>query len=333
MNIRLVVVGGGSWGTTLASLAAKNTHTTLWARRPDLAKEIDTHHTNSPYLHGFRLTPSLRATDSLVDAVGQADVVVMAVPSHGFRQTLELAAEYVRPWVPIVSLTKGLEQGTNLRMTQVIHELLPGHPAGVLTGPNLAKEILAGDAAAAVVAMSEAHIAEVLQRTFASDLFRVYTNPDVVGCEIAGALKNVIALAAGIADGLGTGDNTKAAVVTRGLAELGRLGVAMGGRPETMSGLAGMGDLIATCTSRQSRTRHVGEQLGKGRALADIEAEMSQVAEGIRSTTVVMALARQYGVDMPICAVMDAVINKGRSPQEAYRGLLRRSPKPGLRGC
>jgi glycerol-3-phosphate dehydrogenase (NAD(P)+) len=333
MNIRLAVVGGGSWGTTLASLAAKNTHTTLWARRPDLAKEIDSHHTNSAYLPGFRLTASLRATDSLADAVGQADVVVMAVPSHGFRQTLELAAEYVRPWVPIVSLTKGLEQGTNLRMTQVIHELLPGHPAGVLTGPNLAKEILAGDAAAAVVAMSESHIAEVLQRTFASDLFRVYTNPDVVGCEIAGAVKNVVALAAGIADGLGTGDNTMAAVITRGLAELGRLGVAMGGRPETMSGLAGMGDLIATCTSRLSRNRHVGEQLGKGRTLPDIEAEMNQVAEGVRSTTVVMALARQYGVDMPICAEMDAVINKGRSPQEAYRGLLRRSPKPGLRGC
>jgi glycerol-3-phosphate dehydrogenase (NAD(P)+) len=209
--------------------------------------------------------------------------------------------------------------------------LLPGHPAGVLTGPNLAKEILAGDAAASVVAMSEPHIAEVLQRVFSSDLFRVYTNPDVIGCEMAGALKNVIALAAGIADGLGTGDNTKAAVITRGLAELSRLGVAMGGRPETMAGLAGMGDLVATCISRQSRNRYVGEQLGKGRSLEDIAAEMNQVAEGVKSTRVVMALARQYGVDMPICAEMDAVVNVGRSAQEAYRGLLRRSPKPEMR--
>src|SRR5215218_7657536 len=161
MKIRVAVVGGGSWGTTVASLAAKNTDTALWARRPDVAKEVDTRHANSAYLPGYRLTPALRATDSLEDAVGQADVLVMGVPSRGFRQTLELAAEYIRPWVPVVSLTKGLEQGSNLRMSQVVNELLPGHPAGVLTGPNLAKEILAGDAAAAVVAMSEPHIAEV----------------------------------------------------------------------------------------------------------------------------------------------------------------------------
>jgi glycerol-3-phosphate dehydrogenase (NAD(P)+) len=331
MNIRVVVVGGGSWGSTVASLAARNTATTLWARRPEVAKEVDAHHTNSAYLPGFTLCESLRATDSLEDAVGGADVVVMGVPSHGFRQTLEQVADHIRPWVPVVSLTKGLEQGTDLRMTQVVEELLPGHPAGVLTGPNLAKEILAGDAAASVVAMSEPHIAEVLQRVFASDLFRVYTNPDVIGCEIAGALKNVIALAAGIADGLGTGDNTKAAVITRGLAELTRLGVAMGGRPETFAGLAGMGDLIATCISRQSRNRYVGEQLGKGRSLADVIAEMDQVAEGVKSTAVVMHLARQHGVDMPICSEMDAVVTEGRSPQEAYRGLLRRAPKPEMR--
>jgi len=296
-----------------------------------VAKEVDTHHTNSAYLPGFKLSESLRATDSLEEAVSGADVVVMGVPSHGFRQTLEQVADHIRPWVPVVSLTKGLEQGTDLRMTEVVQELLPGHPAGVLTGPNLAKEILAGDAAASVVAMSEPHIAEVLQRVFSSDLFRVYTNPDVIGCEIAGALKNVIALAAGIADGLGTGDNTKAAVITRGLAELTRLGVAMGGRPETFAGLAGMGDLIATCISRQSRNRYVGEQLGKGRSLTDVIAEMDQVAEGVRSTAVVMHLARQHGVDMPICSEMDGVVSEGRSPHEAYRGLLRRAPKPEMR--
>jgi glycerol-3-phosphate dehydrogenase (NAD(P)+) len=235
---------------------------------------------------------------------------------------------YVRPWVPVVSLTKGLESGTRLRMTEVVNEVLPGHPAGVLTGPNLAKEILAGHAAASVVAMSEPHIAEVLQRIFSSDLFRVYTNPDVVGCEIAGALKNVIALASGIADGLGTGDNTRAAVITRGLAELSRLGVVLGGRAETFAGLAGMGDLIATCISQQSRNRYVGEQLGRGRSLDEVVDEMNMVAEGVKTVGVVMELAKEHGVEMPICEEMDAVINHGRSAQEAYRGLLRRSPKP-----
>lgn len=327
MNIKVVVIGGGSWGTTMASLAARSTPTTLWSRRPEIADEVAASHTNSRYLPGFTLTPSLAATSSLEEAVGGADVVVMAVPSHGFRATLEAAALYVRPWVPIVSLTKGLEQDTNLRMTEIIGEILPDHPAGVFTGPNLAREILSGHAAASVVAMSQPHVAEVLQRIFAADLFRVYTNSDVVGCEIAGALKNVIALASGIADGLGTGDNTRATVITRGLAEISRLGVAIGGRAETFSGLAGMGDLVATCISAQSRNRYVGEQLGRGRALADIEAEMIMVAEGVRTTGVVMELAAKYGVDMPICAEMDAVVNHGRSAQEAYRGLLRRSPK------
>jgi glycerol-3-phosphate dehydrogenase (NAD(P)+) len=176
--------------------------------------------------------------------------------------------------------------------------------------------------------MNEAHIAEVLQRVFSSDLFRVYTNTDVIGCEVAGAVKNIVALASGMADGLGTGDNTRAAVITRGLAELSRLGVAMGGRSETFTGLAGMGDVVATCISAQSRNRHVGEQLGKGRRLEDVLAEMDQVAEGVNATAVVMELARDLGVDLPICAEMDAVVNQGRSPHEAYRGLLRRSPRP-----
>jgi glycerol-3-phosphate dehydrogenase (NAD(P)+) len=328
MNIRVVVLGAGSWGTTVASLAAHNTDTTLWARRAGLAAEIHKEHTNSVYLPGFLLADSLRATADLADAVSEADVLVMAVPSHGFRAVLEEAADHVRPWVPVVSLTKGFEQGTNLRMTQIIAELLPEHPAGVLTGPNLAKEILAGDAAAAVVAMNEAHISEVLQRVFSSDLFRVYTNTDVIGCEVAGAVKNIIALASGMADGLGTGDNTKAAVITRGLAELSRLGVAMGGRAETFAGLAGMGDLVGTCISKQSRNRYVGEQLGMGRPLDEILAETTEVAEGVKATRAVMELAGDYGVDLPICSEMDAVVNQGRSPHEAYRGLLRRSPRP-----
>ena len=331
MNIRVVVIGAGSWGTTLASLAARNVPTVLWARRPEVAKQIEVDRENTDYLPGFRLSDSLRATDDLADAVGQADVLVMAVPSAAFRQTLETAAEYVRPWVPVVSLTKGFEHGTRFRMSQIITELLPGHPVGVLTGPNLAKEILAGDAAAAVVATSQPHVTEVLQRVFSSDVFRVYTNDDLVGCEVAGAVKNIIALASGMADGLGTGDNTRAAVITRGLAELTRLGLAMGGQAATFAGLAGMGDLVASCVSRQSRNRHVGEQLGKGAQLAEVLAGMRQVAEGVQATSVTMELADQYGVDMPICAEMDAVCNHGRDPHEAYRGLLRRTSPPDRR--
>jgi glycerol-3-phosphate dehydrogenase (NAD(P)+) len=202
----------------------------------------------------------------------------------------------------------------------------------VLTGPNLAKEILAGDAAAAVMAMADATIAEALQDIFASDVFRVYTNPDVVGCEVAGALKNVMAIASGMADGLGTGDNTRAAVITRGLAELTRLGCAMGGRQSTFAGLAGMGDLIATCISTQSRNRYVGEQLGRGRKIDEILDEMRMVAEGVKTSRVVMELAEQYGVDLPIAASVYAVVHEGAPATEAYRGLLGRESRSEMHG-
>jgi len=331
MNVRVVVVGAGPWGTTVANLAVRNAPTTLWARDPALAEEIDRSATNSRYLPGFALDPALRATSSLQDAVEAADVVVMAVPSHVFRDTLDAVAAHVRPWVPVVSLTKGLEPVTNLRMTEIVEEVLPGHPVGVLTGPNLSKEILDGQAAAAVIALGVPHISEVLQRVFASDLYRVYPNDDVVGCEIAGAVKNVIALASGIADGLGTGDNTRATVITRGFGEMMRLGTALGGRTETLSGLAGMGDLIATCIAQEGRNRSFGEELGRGRPLEELLAAYPHGIEGVRAAAPVMALARRCGVDMPICAEMDAVVNHGRSPAEAYRGLLRRSPQAALR--
>lgn len=330
MNIRVVVLGGGTWGSTMASLAARNVATVLWARNQAVAEEINARHTNEAFLPGATLTENLQATSSLRQAVEQADVLVMAVPSHAFRQTLEAAALYVRPWVPVVSLAKGFEQETNLRMTQIVSEVLPGHPAGVLTGPNLAHEIVSGHAAASVVAMNEPNVAEVLQRVFASDLFRVYTNSDVIGCEVAGATKNVIAIASGIADGLETGDNTRAAVITRGFAELTRFGIAMGGRPETFSGLAGMGDLVATCINPASRSRWVGEQLGRGRPLGEVRTELRFAVEGLRSAGVIIELAAQLGLDLPICAEMDAVVNHGRSPQEAYRGLLRRSANPSV---
>jgi glycerol-3-phosphate dehydrogenase (NAD(P)+) len=325
MPMQVAVIGGGSWGTTVAHLCAKNAPTTLWARRDDVAAEVRDHHRNSQYLEGFDLTPSLDATSSLEQAVRSADLLVMGVPSHGTRETAKELAPFLRPWVPVVSLSKGLEQGTRLRVTQVLEQELPGHPRGVLTGPNLAKEILAGGAAASVIAMEDPVIAEALQDVFGSDGFRVYTNPDVVGCEIAGALKNVMAIASGMAQGLGTGDNTRAAVITRGLAELTRLGCAMGGHQVTFAGLAGMGDLIATCISPQSRNRYVGEQLGRGRTIDEVIEEMSMVAEGVKTSKVVMELAREHHVRMPIAREVHRVVHEGATAAEAYRGLVTRA--------
>jgi glycerol-3-phosphate dehydrogenase (NAD(P)+) len=326
MPIRVAVIGAGSWGTTVAHLAAFNAPTMLWARDDDVAGEVEHKHTNSKYVPNYDLHPGLRATSDLEAAVSGADVIVMGVPSHGFRETLTEVAKFVRPWVPVVSLTKGLEQGTKLRMSQVVHEVLPGHPVAVLTGPNLAKEILAGQAAAAVVAMADDFVASELQTIFTSNLFRVYVNRDCVGSELGGVLKNVIAIAAGMADGVGAGDNTRAAVMTRGLAEMTRLGVAMGGDPMTFAGLAGMGDLLATCMSRQSRNRYVGEQLGRGRSIDEIISEMNQVAEGVKSCSTVLELAEEHGVEMPIAAEVVGVVHGGRSAFDAYRGLISRKP-------
>lgn len=310
----------------MASLAARNAPTTIWTRREDVATEINEEHANSVYLSGERLDSNLRATTDLEQAADDADVIVMAVPSHGFRQVLEDAAPYIRPWVPIVSLTKGLELQTHNRMTEVIHEVLPNHPAGALAGPNLAKEIVQGYAAAAVIAMPEERVANSLQRIFTRTVFRVYSSTDVCGVEIAGALKNVFAISAGMAAGLGTGDNTRALVIARALAEMTRLGEAMGGERHTFAGLAGMGDLIATCISPLSRNRHVGEELAKGRSIEEVIESMHMVAEGVKTSRVVMKLAERYGVEMPIAHEVYAVLNERRSPQEAFRGLLRTTP-------
>ena len=331
-QVQVAVLGAGSWGTTVASLAAANAGTTLWARRADLAAEIDERHENSAYLPGMTLHPTLRATSSLEDVVSPADVLVVGVPSHGFRATLEEAGKYVRPWIPIVSLSKGLERGTAMRMTQVIDAVLPGHPTGVLAGPNLAREVLQGFAAASVIAMADDHVACSLQSLFASRSFRVYTNTDVIGCEIGGVLKNVIAIAAGMAEGLGVGDNTRAMVITRGLAEISRLGVAMGADPRTFAGLTGLGDLMATCMSPLSRNRTVGEMLARGKSIDEITAEMKMVAEGIKSCQVVLELADRYGVDMPIAREVDAVVNGGNRATDAYRGLLRIAPTSEIHG-
>jgi glycerol-3-phosphate dehydrogenase (NAD(P)+) len=319
--VKIAVLGAGSWGTTVASLVAPRHDTVLWARNPDVAKAVNTEHANSAYLPGFGLAPELSATAELEQAVCSADLVVVGVPTSGFRAVLEDAARFMRPWVPVVSLSKGLEKNTHLRMTEVIKQVIPGHPVAALTGPNIANEIMSGKAAAAVIATEDLEVASAIQKVVTRGLFRVYLNDDVVGCEMGGALKNIIAIAAGIGEGLGVGDNTRAAVMSRGLAELTRLGVAMGAQPATFAGLAGMGDLIATCMSPHSRNRAVGEQLGKGRRLEDILAEMHMVAEGVKTASVALELAERHGLDLPICTMIDKVVKGEIEPSAAYWGL------------
>lgn len=316
----------------MACLAAANVSTTLWARRPELAEEIDQRHTNAVYLPGFELHPQLRVTNSLEEVISSADVLVMAVPSHGFREVLAQAAPYVRPWIPVVSLVKGLERGTKLRMTEVIDKVLPGHPAGVLTGPNLAREVMAGQTAAAVIAMADERVAMPLQGMFHAPNFRVYRTADVAGAEVAGALKNVFAIAAGMSTGLGTGDNTRALVICRAIVEMTRLGVAMGGHHLTFAGLAGVGDLLATCMSPLSRNRTVGEQLARGHSVDEITTRMKMVAEGVKTARVVRDLGDEYAVDLPIARQVDAVISDGRTPAEAYAELLGRLPSTEFEG-
>ncbi len=319
---RVAVIGAGSWGTTVASIVARRNPTTIWARSPETAAEIDSTHRNERYIPDTALTPTLRASADLASVVEPADILVMAVPSHGFRAVLTDLAPHLRPWTPIVSLVKGLEQVTDRRMTEIVDEVLPGHPAGVLAGPNISGEVAAGFAAAAVIAMPDQHQAAQLRDLFRTSRFRIYSSSDVAGVEIAGALKNVFAIAVGMGDGIGAGENTRAMVMTRALREMSKLGVAVGGDRETFTGLAGLGDLTVTCTSRRSRNRHVGEQLGRGEAIADILAGMTQVAEGVKSAAVVMKLAAEHGIDMPIAREVDAVVNAGASVEDAYRGLL-----------
>jgi glycerol-3-phosphate dehydrogenase (NAD(P)+) len=323
MELKAGLLGGGSWGTTVAALIAKNAPITMWARDPATVEEINSQHTNRKYLPDAVLPGLVRATASIGEAVSGMDVVVMAIPSQSFRAVLEEIKPFIRPWVPVVSLSKGIELSTGKRMSELINEVLPGHPAGVLTGPNLAREIMSGYAAASVIAMEDVIIVRELQKLFHSGLFRVYTNHDVIGCELGGVLKNIIAIAAGMGDGQGAGENTRSAVITRGLAEITRLGVAMGGEPQTFAGLAGTGDLIATCTSAQSRNRSVGYELGKGRTIKEITDEMFMVAEGVKSAPAVIALAEKYDVDMPIAREVFEVIQGRSTPEEAFRGLIR----------
>jgi len=295
----------------------------LWARDAQIVDEINQYHINTRYLANATLHPKLTATTALTVAVDNADAVLIAVPSSHFREVLVNALPGMPRDIPVISLSKGLEKGSRMRMTEIIRDVSPHCIPGVLTGPNLAREIVAGQAAASVLALEEHGAALALQPTLNNGLFRVYTNQDVVGCELGGVLKNIIAIAVGMGDGLGAGDNTRAALITRGLAEMSRLGEALGGRAETFAGLAGMGDMIATCTSPQSRNRHVGMELAKGRSIEDIIDSMHMVAEGVKSAPTVIELAREKGISLPISEDVYRVITGESNARGVYRGLLR----------
>ncbi|HVL90518.1 MAG TPA: NAD(P)H-dependent glycerol-3-phosphate dehydrogenase [Actinomycetota bacterium] len=331
----LAVVGAGSWGTAFATVLARNhLPTLLWARRAELARDINRSHRNEPYLPGIDLPTTLRATGDLEEAVGRASTIVIAVPSHAFRDKLKEMGPLIPADASVVHLTKGVEPETLLRMSEVIVEagrVEPGR-VGVVSGPNLAKEVARDLPGASVVACAEPERARRLQRMFHCRTFRVYTNDDVCGVEIGGTTKNVIAIAAGIADGMGYGDNSKSALVTRGLFEITRLGVRLGAQPMTFMGLAGIGDLVATCMSRQSRNRHVGEQLGLGRSLDEIVAEMNMVAEGVKSCRAIMGLAERAGVDMPIVSRVARILFEGADPRAMVDDLIERAPEPEFQG-
>src|SRR5919112_1192468 len=286
---RVAVLGAGSWGTCVASLSSRSAPTVLWARSAERAEEIDQRHTNEAYLPGARLPEGLRATSSLADAVCEADVLVSAIPAQSLRSVLSEVAPLVRPWIPVVSLSKGLERDSQKRMTQIIAEFLPGHPAGALSGPNIARDIMNGYAAAATIAMPDAGTAAQLADLFRTQRFRIYSTTDVIGVEVAGALKNVYAIAVGMADGAGAGENTKAMVITRAAREMTRLGEALGGDREILAG-------------------------------------MSQVAEGVKTASVAMKLAAEAGLELPIAREVDGVLNAGTTVYDAYRGLLRIGP-------
>ena len=319
---RLCVLGGGSWGTAIASVAAVDV--VLWTRRPEVAAEVNETRRNQRYTGDIELPATLVATASLEEACKDALAVLVAVPSSVFRAVMVDAAAHLPFDAPLLSLTKGIERGSNLTMTQVLSSCVQAAAVGVITGPNLAKEIVAGMPAACVIALRDEGLAKVVQSRLHTPRLRVYTSTDVVGCEVAGATKNVLAIAAGVSDGLGFGDNTRAAIITRGLAEMGRLGVALGGQPLTFGGLAGVGDLVATCTSDKSRNRRIGVALGTGRTLDEAVASIGEVAEGVVSARPLVELARSQGVEVPICEQVALMIEGSTTPIAALRTLSER---------
>jgi glycerol-3-phosphate dehydrogenase (NAD(P)+) len=330
MSEHVAVIGAGSWGTALANLLAKKgVDTILWSFEPEVAAGIERDHRNPRYLTEIELDPGLRATSDLRAAVTDAGVVVSVSPSHVVRTVMQRAAPYLREGALVVSASKGIETDTLRTMDEVLAEVLPGTESrsAYLSGPSFALEVARELPTAVTVAAHHLGAAREAQELFQTDYFRVYTSPDVRGVELGGALKNVIAIAAGVVDGLGLGHNTRAALITRGLAEMTRLGIALGADALTFSGLAGMGDLILTCTGALSRNRSVGLALGQGRRIEEILGEMTMVAEGVKTARAARDLAHRAGVEMPIVEEMHAILYEGRGAREAVEALMLRAPK------
>lgn len=332
--MKIAVLGGGSWGTALAVHLARATHEVrLWLRDQDVAVQIAEIRENRAYLPGVTVPTGVTPATALDEAVSAAELVVVVIPSQFCRDVYGAVCDRLPPGVGVVSATKGLESSTLRRMTEVAAEEAPGHPLAVLSGPSFALEVAQGQPTAVVVASRDAAFAEALQRVVSTPSFRAYASDDVIGVELAGALKNVIAIAAGIVDGLGMGHNTVAALVTRGLAEIARLGVAQGGRADTFSGLAGLGDLVLTCTGSLSRNRRLGQALGRGQGIAEATAALgdsaghAMVAEGVPTTLAAAALAAEARIEMPIAAAMKDVLHDGRAPRDAVHELMSRSLK------
>jgi len=327
---RAAVLGAGSWGTALAiHLARAGVHAILWARRPEVAAAIGAARENPAYLPGCRLPDDLSVTGDLSTALGDRGLVVFAAPAQATRALFGSAASHLAAGADLVLAAKGLEQESGLRLTEVLAAEIPARAAGVavLSGPSFAAEVAKGDPTAVVVASRDAAVARRVQAALSHRNLRLYTNADTIGVELCGALKNVMAIATGIAEGLGLGTNTRAALITRGLAEITRLGVALGGQPSTFSGLAGTGDLVLTCTGGLSRNRAVGIEIGRGRVLADVLAGMSMVAEGVPTTRAAAALAGRLGIEMPIVTKVEQVLFGGRAPRDAVDDLLARPLK------
>jgi glycerol-3-phosphate dehydrogenase (NAD(P)+) len=332
---QIAVIGGGAWGTGLSIvLGRKGSHQVrLWAYEKEVCESIASHRMNLLFLPGERIPESVSPTNSLEDALQGAEIVLSVMPSNHCRRLFQSMQPYLKPHMLFVSATKGLEEGTLLQMTEVVKQVLTQANAfqpriAALSGPSFAKEVARGDPTAVAVGSQDEELARTVQSAFTDPTFRVYTNDDVVGVELGGALKNVIAIAAGICDGLGLGHNSVAALITRGLAEITRLVVACGGRQETMAGLAGLGDLVLTCTGGLSRNRSVGVELGRGRRLPEIISGMhGMVAEGVLTTNGAVGLARTRGVEMPIAEQMYAILHNGKSPSEAIRELMTRTAK------
>lgn len=325
---KIAVIGSGSWGTAISVVLATNGHSVyLWSYFKEESEQLQTDRENKAFLPGVILPENVTCTHSLEAAIAGAELVVLASPSHTVRNVSRSIAPYLKPDQPLLNIAKGLETDTQLRLSEVIRQEIPHNPIAVMSGPSHAEEVGRFLPTTNVVASEEERLLPFIQDIFMNKVFRVYTNPDIVGVEVGGALKNVIALCAGISDGCGFGDNTKAALMTRGITEIARLGVAMGASPTTFFGLTGIGDLIVTCTSMHSRNRRAGILIGQGKSLEETLTEIKMVVEGVKTTEAAYALSKKLQIEMPIVEQMHAVLFDGREPKTAAQELMQREKK------